>query len=152
VTGPVRQRPAGIPHPDGEALKVLSVSPIAQDHASLQSLDLPRWTILQADRLARVQMLLEEHDIAVILCECELAAGSWIDVLRHIQPQPNPPSLIVTSRLADDRLWAEALNLGAWDVLSKPFSPSDVIRSVESACEHRRHRGESEKKLRAASR
>jgi hypothetical protein len=34
----------------------------------------------------------------------------------------------VTSRLADERLWAEALNLGAWDVLAKPFDADEVIR------------------------
>jgi hypothetical protein len=30
-------------------------------------------------------------------------------------------------------LWAEALNLGAWDVLAKPFDHIGVIRSVKSA-------------------
>jgi DNA-binding response OmpR family regulator len=40
----------------------------------------------------------------------------------------------VTSRHADDRLWAEALNLGAWDVLAKPFDPGEVVRVVNLAC------------------
>ena len=31
------------------------------------------------------------------------------------------PLVIVASHLADDQLWAEALNLGAHDVLAKPF-------------------------------
>jgi len=44
--------------------------------------------------------------------------------------------LIVASRLADDRLWAEALNLGAWDVLAKPFDRREVFRSVKSAWQH----------------
>jgi FixJ family two-component response regulator len=44
--------------------------------------------------------------------------------------------LIVASRLADERLWAEALNLGAWDVLAKPFNHIEVIRSVKSAWQH----------------
>jgi DNA-binding response OmpR family regulator len=38
-----------------------------------------------------------------------------------------------SSRQQSDRLWAEALNLGAWDVLAKPFDPTEVIRSVKSA-------------------
>ena len=45
----------------------------------------------------------------------------------------NPPSLIVASRLADDRLWADALTLGAFDVLAKPFERMEVVRSVSSA-------------------
>ena len=56
--------------------------------------------------------------------------------MEHVNAMPNAPSLIVTSRLADDRLWAEALNLGAWDVLAKPFHVTEVIRSVRSAWQH----------------
>ena len=40
------------------------------------------------------------------------------------------PLLIVTARLADERLWAEALNLGAQDVLATPFDATEVIRIV----------------------
>jgi DNA-binding response OmpR family regulator len=59
--------------------------------------------------------------------------GTWIDVLEHIKALTNAPSLIVASRHADDRLWAEALNLAAWDVLARPFNKIEVIRSVHSA-------------------
>jgi FixJ family two-component response regulator len=52
----------------------------------------------------------------------------------------NAPSLIVTSRLADDRLWAEALNLGAYDVLAKPFERLELVRSVSSAWLHWYHK------------
>ena len=45
-------------------------------------------------------------------------------------------SLIVTSRLADEYLWAEALNLGAYDMLAKPFDASEVVRVLGSAWRH----------------
>ena len=32
-----------------------------------------------------------------------------------------------------ERLWAEALNLGAYDVLAKPYDPTEVVRSVSLA-------------------
>ena len=57
-------------------------------------------------------------------------------MLDHISLLPDPPLLIVTSRLADERLWAEALNLGAWDVLAKPFDADEVIRIVSIAWQH----------------
>ena len=41
--------------------------------------------------------------------------------------------MIVTSRSADERLWVEALNLGAYDVLAKPFDRDEVLRSVSMA-------------------
>jgi DNA-binding response OmpR family regulator len=43
---------------------------------------------------------------------------------------------MVTSRLADERLWAEALNLGAYDVLAKPFDGREVIRILSLAWQH----------------
>jgi len=60
-------------------------------------------------------------------------------MLEYTNRLPNAPSLIVTSRLADDRLWVEALNLGAWDVLAKPFDRSEVIRNMKSAWQHWHH-------------
>jgi CheY-like chemotaxis protein len=53
----------------------------------------------------------------------------WISGIVHALCPPDPPMLIVTSRLADDYLWAEALNLGAYDVLAKPFDASEVSSS-----------------------
>jgi hypothetical protein len=46
------------------------------------------------------------------------------------------PFLIVTCRLADEHLWAEALNVGAYDVLAKPFDAPEVIRVVSLAWLH----------------
>ena len=59
-----------------------------------------------------------------------------IDWLEYLESLPNPPLLIVTSRLADERLWAEVLNLGAWDVLAKPFDDGEVLRTVQSTLLH----------------
>ena len=75
--------------------------------------------------------LLEKQEITVLLCEQNLLPGTWRDVLEHLNAVPQAPPLIVTSKFADDRLGGEALNLGAWDVLAKPFDHIEVIRSVK---------------------
>jgi hypothetical protein len=46
---------------------------------------------------------------------------------------PHHPLLIVASRLADEYLWAEVLNLGGHDVLAKPFQGAEVQWVLESA-------------------
>ena len=98
---------------------------------------------------------LQEHEISVVLCEQNLQGETWIDVPEDIKHLRRPPSLIVTSKLADERLWAEALNLGAWDVLSKPFDHSEVLRSVALAGAHWYHQmqmpASSVKRMKAAS-
>ena|ERR1035441_5587617 len=57
-----------------------------------------------------------------------LLPGSWTQLLDEIRLLSIPPFLIVTSRVADDYLWAEALNLGAYDVLAKPLDRTEVTR------------------------
>lgn len=42
--------------------------------------------------------------------------------------------MIVANRLADDGLWVEALNLGVFDLLAKPFDSREMLRTVPTAC------------------
>lgn len=121
----IARNPAG-------TLTVLSVSPLEEDHLSLQAIvGHSTWRVLNADGVPAALALLQRHEISVVLCEGDLKPGTWIDMLENLGALPHPPSLIVTSRLADDRLWAEALNLGAYDVLAKPFDRNEVFRSVK---------------------
>jgi FixJ family two-component response regulator len=38
--------------------------------------------------------------------------------------------------LADDRLWAEVLNMGGYDLLMKPFDEREVLHAASMACRH----------------
>jgi DNA-binding NtrC family response regulator len=63
-----------------------------------------------------------------------LPDGSWRDVLdlaRQTQPRSE---VIVTHPFADSRFWAEALSLGAYDLLAQPFYASEVQRIVSNVC------------------
>jgi DNA-binding response OmpR family regulator len=79
---------------------------------------------------------LQAGTIPVMVAEADSQSSPWRELLARIQPLPEPPALILASRLADERLWAEALNLGAYDVLAKPFAPHELIRSVTNAWLH----------------
>ena len=74
--------------------------------------------------------MLRGNRIPIVLCDGEFG---WRHMLDECRSLPNPPCLIVTSRLADDRLWSEALNLGAYDVLAKPFDRNEVVRVLNMA-------------------
>jgi DNA-binding NtrC family response regulator len=113
---------------------VLSVSPVAEDHQSLENiLQHSKWKLYRADQVSCAWELLRDQRIGVVLCDCDLQGGLWIDLLRDMATVPCAPPLIVTSRNADDRLWSEALNLGAYDVLGKPFRMREVFQSVSLA-------------------
>ena len=122
---------------------VLSVSPAEEDHVALERIfnDAARmapaktqWQLSRTRTLASALSELRQAEYAVIMCERYLGHGGWKDLLESTQRLTNPPFLIVTSRHADDYLWAEALNLGAHDVLAKPFYPAEVTRVVNLAC------------------
>lgn len=90
-----------------------------------------RWSVAAADDLPSAA-----STTPIVLCERESDAGTWKDILESIGRFPTPPMLIVASRMADERLWAEALSLGAYDVLSKPYQASEVIRVLSMAWLH----------------
>ena len=124
---------------------VLSVSPIPDDHISLKQIihysewgvhPGSRWELNESLTLTSAVSVLRQQQIPVVICERDLQPGTWREMLEHVGCLPSPPLLIVTSRLADERLWAEALNLGAYDVLAKPFDKREVIRTVTSAWLH----------------
>jgi hypothetical protein len=77
----------------------------------------------------------DQLEIPVVICQDSLPDGDWKLLLAGFDRVEARPSLIVSSRLADDRLWAEVLNLGAFDLLlGAPFEPEEVLRVTESAC------------------
>jgi DNA-binding response OmpR family regulator len=116
---------------------VLLVAPETDERFALQ-------TILQSAECrtfvcARCRDAIDLIQFAsVVICEDPLPDGSWRDVLQTVQAHGTPPALIVTSRLADNRLWAEVLNLGGHDVLAQPLRAQDVMWAVRSA--HRQWR------------
>jgi DNA-binding response OmpR family regulator len=69
----------------------------------------------------------------VVIAESQLPDASWKDALAGLSRMAEPPRLIVSSRLADEFLWAEVLNLGGYDVLTKPFDPAEVFRVISLA-------------------
>ena len=115
---------------------VLSVSPNEEDCASLERIFKCGWTVVRSATVASALSMLWEMPIPIVMCDSEIKPGTWGEMLEHISLLPDPPLSIVTSRLADERLWAEALNLGAWDVLAKPFATDEVIRIVSIAWQH----------------
>lgn len=73
---------------------------------------------------------------SVVICEDPLPDCCWREILLRTQSGDRPPPVIVTPRQSSGDLWPEALNLGAFDVLSQPIRADETMRVVRSA--HRR--------------
>ena len=120
-----------------EVIAVLSVSPIQHDHDTLASLlDRDQWRIHNALSLQSASAFLRSHAVPLVVCEYDLSPDRWTQLLDEIRVLSIPPVLIMTCRVADDSLWAEALNVGAYDVLAKPLDRTEVTRILRSAWLH----------------
>ena len=84
---------------------------------------------------ARAQLRREEYD--VLLTEAALPDGSWLDALHLAREYPQELEVIVTDPHADARLWSQALNLGAYDLIAQPFYEPEVRRILYNACSRR---------------
>jgi DNA-binding response OmpR family regulator len=113
---------------------VLSVSPIEDDHNCLEQIFSEfRWTLQRAHTLPSAMTFLAENHTPVVICERALALGTWKDMMDGSIVSPQPPRVVVTSRLADEHFWADAMHGGAYDVLAKPFETKEVFRIVSLA-------------------
>jgi DNA-binding response OmpR family regulator len=94
------------------------------------------WKLAATDDLPSTEAGLKGQSVPIVVCERECHSCTWKDILAHVGAFSVPPMVIVASRTADEYLWAEALNLGAYDVLSKPYHPAEVVRVLSLALLH----------------
>jgi len=114
-------------------LPILVVSGDERDHCSLDGILQRDCQMHRAAARKEAVSLIRQHHPKVVICDQTFADGDWRDLLADLQDEKENPPLIVSSRLADDRLWAEVLNLGGYDLLTKPFAAGEVSRVVRMA-------------------
>jgi DNA-binding NtrC family response regulator len=112
----------------------LLISPAPDDEQTLSQLFGHKgWILRVVTSLSSARTLLSEKKASVVITERDLPEGNWKNVLELTYDFPDHPMVIVISPLADEFLWAEALNLGAYDVLAKPLDQNEVTRTLSLA-------------------
>jgi DNA-binding NtrC family response regulator len=99
--------------------KMLAALPLSVDHVAT---------------LGEASAALTQKRYDVVLTEAALPDGNWLDALHLARDCPREMEVIVTDPQADARFWAEALNLGAYDLLAQPFYAPEVCRILWNAC------------------
>ncbi len=113
---------------------ILVITPSEENRTRLQQVFTGSdWNLVHAKTFREALLALCRDWPPIIICEHPLPDGSWKDILSLAAPLPDAPSLIVTSRFADDHLWSEVLNLGGHDVLMQPLDENEVLRVVAAA-------------------
>jgi DNA-binding NtrC family response regulator len=110
---------------------VLAVSLSSDDRRALKNIFAGLgWRLTSVATLAQGLRQAGSQAVRVVVCERDLPDGNWQLLLDKVRALAHPPRFIVASRLADESLWAEVLNLGGYDLLATPFDADEVHRVV----------------------
>ena len=80
---------------------------------------------------------LEETNVDVLLCDINMPRMDGIELLRRVHERPNPPEVIMLTGQATVETAVEAMKLGAYDYLTKPYSITELDVRVRQAAEKR---------------
>ena len=76
----------------------------------------------------------------MLLCDINMPRIDGMEVLRRVHERPNPPEVIMLTGQATVETAVEAMKLGAYDYLTKPYSITELDVRVKQAAEKRRLR------------
>ncbi len=83
---------------------------------------------------------LEESNVDVLLCDINMPRIDGMELLRRVHERPNPPEVIMLTGQATVETAVEAMKLGAYDYLTKPYSITELDIRVKQAADKRRLR------------
>ena len=79
------------------------------------------------------QQKLQEQSYDLLFIDAELPGGPWHHLLQAAAASGKSCEVIVCSRCGDERLWAEVLQSGAYDLIAEPFDEGEVTRIAHRA-------------------
>lgn len=89
--------------------------------------------------------VLQEEDVEVLLLDLMMPGISGIEILEWVQERHPDLVVIVITGYATVQLAVEAMKRGAYDFISKPFTPDQLRLVVNRALERRRLQREAER-------
>lgn len=142
VAAPGSDQPHGT-EPD-QAWEDLSPSAIlvVDDEASVRQvvgrcLERAEYRTLSAGTLAEARQALQREDIVVVLSDITLAHGeSGLELLAEVRRDHPEVLVILMTAHSDERFAVEAVQRGAYDYLTKPFSIQTLVAAVQRAVAH----------------
>jgi DNA-binding NtrC family response regulator len=108
--------------------------PLSSDRSKLQEIlrdeDLKIKTVSSA---AEASQVLARKPPSVIIYGDKLPGADWREFLTDLHDHGWALPTIIAAEHADERLWADVLNRGGFDLLQRPFEEQEVRRVVAMA-------------------
>jgi DNA-binding NtrC family response regulator len=88
---------------------------------------------------------LEESNVDVLLCDINMPRMDGMELLRRVHERPNPPEVIMLTGNGTIETAVEAMKIGAYDYLTKPYTINELDVRVRQAAEKRRLRVDNQR-------
>jgi DNA-binding NtrC family response regulator len=119
------------PHPP---VVLLVLPPGERRNTLLRHLESLKLTAAAVDTFREVRERLNaDPQVDIVITEVSLKDGNWCDVLSCVVSRGVEARVVVSSPVADERLWSEVLWRGVYDVLVEPYDPLEVRRILDGA-------------------
>jgi DNA-binding NtrC family response regulator len=92
--------------------------------------------VMEAQGVVEAINLLKNEDFDVVLTDQKMPDGTGLDVLHAVQEDDPTTSVVFLTAVGTFELAVESMRQGAFDFLTKPFSPDVVTAAVRRASEH----------------
>lgn len=131
---------------DSQAARIL----VAEDEANLRmvlqkELERHGYRVQVAPDGEAALRRLEETNVDVLLCDINMPRMDGMELLRRVHERPNPPEVIMLTGQATVETAVEAMKLGAYDYLTKPYSIVELDVRVRQAAEKRQLRVDNQR-------
>lgn len=100
------------------------------------------YAALEAEGLEAAKEMLEKHPVDLVLTDLRLDESSGMDLLSHLRANGHPAESIVMTAYGSIETAVEAMRLGAYDYLTKPINPDELLLRVNKVLEKKSLRDE----------
>ncbi len=113
--------------------RVLLVMPFQRRLRLLSILEQSGMEVYVAGNFRDAQQKLDDQSFNLLFVDAELPGGPWQSLVQLLLKSGKNCEVIVCSRCGDERLWAEVLQCGAYDLILEPYDEREVARIAQCA-------------------
>ena len=84
--------------------------------------------------------MLADGPVDVVLTDLKMPDTDGIEVLKRVKEEWPDTEVIMITGYQTINTAVQAIKLGAFDYIEKPFVPNDIIEAIEKAITHRREK------------
>jgi two-component system, NtrC family, response regulator AtoC len=99
--------------------------------------DLPEFEVDTASSGSDAINLIQSKVYDVILLDVKMPRISGVEVLRYTKEHAPTTQVIMLTNVVDVKTAIETTKLGAYDFISKPYEPAELVATVRRALEHK---------------